>query len=322
MLITNYTFGKDNGPMPPCVASIGFFDGVHLGHRHLIEGMVSVAKAEGVSSEVITFDRHPRQVLQQEFRPRLLTTAGEKLALLSRTGVDRCTVLHFDRCMASLSAREFMQSVLKDRLNVRTLIIGYDNRFGHNRAEGFEDYAGYGVELGIRVVRADALIYKGISVSSSAIRTLLAEGRADMARSCLGYPYFISGGVVSGFREGRKMGFPTANIKIDDGDKLIPAHGVYAVKVSLEVGGKTFNGMMNIGTRPTFGGESVTLEVNIFDFSGNLYGHNVTVMFYSRLRDERKFRSVSQLEEQLKADREAAVSLLETVDEDEPPVSQ
>lgn len=296
----------------PSVAAIGFFDGVHRGHRHLIKNVIDSASRDGgMQSTVITFDRHPRQVLSTEYRPRLLTTNDEKLRLLSETGVDNCAVLHFDRGMADMSAHDFMKDVLLGRLNVRRLIIGYDNRFGHDRTEGFDAYVRYGRELGIEVLRASAFVLNGVNVSSSVIRAFLSGGEAGMAAMCLGYPYLLTGKVVGGFQEGRKLGFPTANLEVCDSLKLIPEPGVYAVRVRLEGSSGLMDGMMNIGTRPTFGGSSKTLEVNIFGFSGDIYGQTVEVLFFGRLREERKFSSVGRLAAQLMQDRENAARLLE-----------
>lgn len=294
----------------PCAATVGFFDGVHRGHRYLIEKVKAVAASRGLQSTVVTFDRHPRLVLHTDFQPRLLTTNGEKSALLSATGVDNCAVLHFDEDMAALSAREFMQSVLRDRLNVRVLITGYDNRFGHNRAEGFDDYVRYGRELGIEVVPADAFTLNGVRVSSSVVRSFLSTGEAGMAAMCLGYRYKISGKVVGGYHEGRKMGFPTANIEVADMLKLMPEAGVYAVRASVEGVAQPLDGMMNIGTRPTFDGSTTTLEVNLFGFSGDIYGRGITVEFHQRLREERKFGSVKKLIEQLERDKVEAEKVL------------
>lgn len=295
----------------PAVATIGFFDGVHRGHRHLISDLKREAESDtGMRSMVITFDQHPRQVLNQEYRPKLLTTADEKLILLSKTGVDSTAMLHFDLRMASLSAFEFMKSVLHDRLKVKKLIIGYDNRFGHNRAEGFEDYVGYGCEIGIEVVQSTPFEFDGVKVSSSVVRSCLAEGEVEMANKCLGYPYFLAGHVVNGYQEGRKLGFPTANIHVDDDLKLIPKPGVYAVKVRTEGSMSLRHGMMNIGTRPTFNGNEVSLEVNIFGFEDNIYGQAIDVLFFHRLREERRFNSIYKLKAQLSEDRKQAERLL------------
>lgn len=292
------------------VATIGFFDGVHRGHKYLIGNVIDTARREGKQSMVITFDSHPRLVLHKEYRPRLLTTADEKRRRLEATGIDRCVMLHFDERMASLSAYDFMRDVLRDSLNVSTLITGYDNRFGHNRAEGFDDYVRYGRELGIEVVKADAFRLNGVQVSSSVIRSFLSAGEADMAAMCLGYHYTLAGTVAQGYHEGRKLGFPTANIKPADSLKLIPEGGVYAVRVRLDGSTIQLDGMMNIGTRPTFNGTETSLEVNIFDFDGDIYGHDIEVAFYDRLREERRFTSVNKLAEQLQHDKEEAMEIL------------
>lgn len=300
----------DTGNLPPTVATIGFFDGVHRGHQYLIRHVVEEARLSHMVSTVITFDRHPRQVLQSDYQPRLLTTLDSKLLLLSKTGCDQAAVLPFTREMAALSAHDFMRQVLVDKINVRKLIIGYDNRFGHNRAEGFDDYVRYGREMGMEIIRNRAFAIEDTYVSSSMIRSLLAEGRVDMAHRCLGYPYTLTGKVVGGYRNGRKLGFPTANIDVAGTGQLIPEAGVYAVRVRLEHSVMRLPGMMNIGTRPTFDGHRQTLEVHIFDFEGNLYGQQVMVSFVQRIRSERKFDNLLQLTEQLKADRAKAAELL------------
>ncbi len=274
--------------MPELVATIGFFDGVHRGHRFLIDRVIEEAQRSGMSSAVITFDRHPREVLQTDYQPDLLSTLDEKLLLLSKTHVDNTVVLHFDASLAALTAHDFMRDVLQGQLKVRKLIIGYDNRFGHNRSEGFDDYVRYGKELGIEVIRADAFLPDDVRVSSSVIRTCLREGRVEDANRLLGYDYTIESRIVSGYQNGRKMGFPTANLDVTRCQQLLPASGVYAVLVRLKdsVGWK--RGMMNIGHRPTFNGTTTSMEVNLFNFSGDLYGQELLVSFISKIRDERK----------------------------------
>lgn len=289
--------------MPELVATIGFFDGVHRGHRFLIDRVIEEAQRSGMSSAVITFDRHPREVLQTDYQPDLLSTLDEKLLLLSKTHVDNTVVLHFDASLAALTAHDFMRDVLQGELKVRKLIIGYDNRFGHNRSEGFDDYVRYGKELGIEVIRADAFLPDDVRVSSSVIRTCLREGRVEEANRLLGYDYTIESRIVSGYQNGRKMGFPTANLDVTRCQQLLPASGVYAVLVRLKdsVGWK--RGMMNIGHRPTFNGTSTSMEVNLFNFSGDLYGQELLVSFISKIRDERKFDSIDALAEQLQHDK-------------------
>ena len=292
------------GQLAPCAATIGFFDGVHLGHQYLIGKFVAEAHSRQLEATVITFDRHPRQVLNTDYRPQMINTLDEKLALLSNTKVDNCVVLPFNVEMASLSARDFMLTVLRDRLNVRLLAMGYDNRFGHNRNESFDDYVAYGRELGMEVVRNDAYsIGVGqVNVSSSVIRSLLTEGEVAMAARCLSYPYAISGEVVHGHNIGTGIGFPTANIQPADNGKLIPANGVYAVQAIIHEEGTVWNGMMNIGNRPTFDGTSTALEVHLFEYNADLYGKLITVVFVERLREERRFRNTGELINQLKRD--------------------
>ena len=289
--------------MPELVATIGFFDGVHRGHRFLIDRVIEEAQRSGMSSAVITFDRHPREVLQTDYQPDLLSTLDEKLLLLSKTHVDNTVVLHFDASLAALTAQDFMRDVLQRQLKVRKLIIGYDNRFGHNRSEGFDDYVRYGKELGIEVICADAFLPDDVRVSSSVIRTCLREGRVEDANRLLGYDYTIESRIVSGYQNGRKMGFPTANLDVTRCQQLLPASGVYAVLVRLKdsVGWK--RGMMNIGHRPTFNGTTTSMEVNLFNFSGDLYGQELLVSFISKIRDEHKFDSIEALAEQLQHDK-------------------
>ena len=247
--------------------------------------------------------------MQSDYRPKLLTTPQEKLSLLEETGIDTCILLDFTPHLASLTAREFME-VLKNRYNIRALVIGYDHRFGHNRSEGFEDYARYGRELGIDVLPAEAFAPDGNPVSSSLVRRLLLAGDAAQAATCLGYPYFLSGTVVSGRRIGHQLGYPTANLQPDHPDKIIPANGVYAVRVETE--GQTFGGMLNIGRRPTLdNGDDRSIEVHIFDFDRDIYRKSLRLSFVQRIREERKFNSVDELAEQLHHDAETIRALLQ-----------
>lgn len=293
-----------------CAATIGFFDGVHQGHQYLLKRLVDEARQAGLLSCVITFDRHPRQVLQTDDCPRLLTTFEERKELLSKTGIDLCIILPFSSEMAALSAKNFMKIILQERIGVKRLYIGYDHRFGHKRSEGFEDYVHYGREIGMEVLQNDAFVLsqptgEGIqqqSVSSSSIRKALLQGDVDQAGVLLGYPYFLTGKVVDGEHEGRKMGFPTANIDVTSLEKLIPAPGAYIVKVNIEGEERALPGMMNIGNRPTFGENSLSLEVHVLDYSGNLYGKMLTVAFLQRLREEHRFVSKEELREQLMSD--------------------
>lgn len=295
----------------PCVATIGFFDGVHRGHQFLIQHLVETARQDGMPAVVITFDEHPRKVLQSDYQPEMLSTLDSKLLLLSKTEVDDAVVLHFTREMAAMSAREFMQQVLHDHLHVKKLFIGYDHRFGHNREETFDDYVRYGKEMGIEVIKNQAYSLNGINISSSVIRSFLKEGEVDMANQCLGYPYTIIGKVVNGYHEGRKLGFPTANLDLSHFGQMIPAPGVYAVKARLEGTVVWKQGMMNIGIRPTFDGKQLTLETHIFNFEGDIYDQLLLVSFVKRIRGERKFECPEELAAQLKEDEQTIINLFE-----------
>lgn len=285
----------------PCAATIGFFDGVHLGHRYLIRQVAEAATARSLSSLLITFPVHPRRVMQSNYQPQLLSTFAEKCRLLSTTQADNCLVLPFTRELASLSAHDFMQQVLYERLQVRTLVIGHDHRFGHNRSEGFEDYVRYGKDMGIEVIQAKAYQKEETNISSSVIRLLLKEGEVDLARQCLGYRYFLEGHVTSGHQIGRTLGYPTANLIPESPEKVIPADGVYAVWVHTSTA--SYKGMLNIGLRPTIGqGEERTIEVHLLGFNNNLYNQPIRLEFVARLRNEKKFLSREALAAQLRND--------------------
>lgn len=289
-------------------ATIGFFDGVHRGHQSVIEQLCSLAQERQLQAMVITFEHHPRQVLHAEWQPQLLSSLDEKAELLAKTGIDKLVVLRFDETMAQLSAQQFMEQVLKRDLQVQLLLTGYDNRFGHDRTADFNDYVQYGKAMGMEVVCGQPLDVEGQRVSSSLVRRQLAEGKVAQAAVCLGRPYAIPGQVVHGEQIGRQLGFPTANLQPDDACRLVPANGVYVVLVKVE--GQLHQGIMNIGTRPTFGGHTQTLEINIFDFIGNLYHQRMTISFIERLRDEQHFHSPEALVEQMHRDVEQAKAIL------------
>ena len=291
-------------PLPPSVATIGFFDGVHVGHRFLVRQVCEVARERHLSSLLIPFPVHPRMVMQADSQPRLLSTFDEKCTLLASTEADYCVALPFTRELAALSAHDFMQQVLRDQLHVHTLVIGHDHRFGHNRAEGFADYVRYGDELGMEIVRADSYQLDDTNISSSVARTSLEAGEVDKAARCLGYDYFLDGHVISGQQIGRTLGYPTANVQVDNPLKLIPADGVYAVRVRTE--GHIYKGMLNIGCRPTIDDDTHrTIEVHLFHFTGDLYGRLLRVEFLRRIRGEQKFDSREALARQLQQDAEA-----------------
>lgn len=311
--IINITKGFVPSEVPAVsqVATIGFFDGVHRGHCSLLSQVVRQAAQRNRQSTVVTFDIHPRQLVNPDFQPLLLTTLDEKLQLLSLQGIDRVALLHFDEQMASLSARDFMSVVLSRQLNVDTLVLGYDSRFGHGRTAGFADYEAYGRSMGIDVLRATPLLSDdGAPVSSSLVRNLLLSGNIAQANDALGRRYSLTGNVVEGFHEGRRLGFPTANLALADRQRLVPGRGVYAVWAELTGYSEPMPAMMNIGTRPTYNGSSQTLEVHIIGYEGDLYGQDVTVTFAERIRSEQPFDSPSALASQLQLDRKACIRIL------------
>lgn len=289
-------------PLPPAAATIGFFDGVHCGHRYLIGHVINEARADGLASMVITFARHPRQVIDTHYVPRLLSTPEMKIERLAETGIDRCTVLDFDRRMAALTAREFMIHILSSRLNVRKLIIGYDNRFGHDRSESIDDYCAYGRTLGIEVVESCGITVDGIRVSSSVIRNAIERGDLTEANRCLGYAYTLSAHVSHGFRNGHRLGFPTANLDMDEVCQLLPQIGVYATRVRIEGECELHPAMTSVGTRPTFDGTRLSVETYILDFDADLYGRKLEVAFLKRIRGEKKFADLQQLRTQMADD--------------------
>ena len=289
------------------IATTGFFDGVHLGHRLVIERLVSEAHARGDESLVVTFWPHPRAVLQDGARElRLLNTLDEKRELLRSLAVDRVEVLDFTRSFAALTAERYLREVLRDRFGVTTLLMGYDNRLGSDRltAASLKPAAdGMGMEL----VELLPLSFRpgeaSGEISSTQIRTALDRGDIASAEKMLGYAYSLTGAVVAGNRLGRTIGFPTANMKLYEPLKLVPGRGVYAVDV--DVLGRKFRGMTNIGTRPTVGGLTTSIETHILDFDEDIYGLPLRVTFLRRLRDEVRFPSLEELKAQLEKDREA-----------------
>ncbi len=287
----------------PSVATIGFFDGVHRGHQYLIRQVRDEAVRRGMRSLLVTFPTHPARVLRPDVPLQLLTTPHEKAQLLGETGVDDVAMLPFTHELAALSAREFMTDILRTRFNVRVLVIGYDHRFGHNRAEGFEDYVRIGKGIGMEVVQARELD-GGQHVSSSAIRRALQEGDVEDAAAMLGRPYSLGGTVVRGHHVGTDLGFPTANLRLDDPDKLVPMNGAYGVEVCIGTG-RVVQGMLNIGTRPTLdNGTDRSIEVHLFDFHEDIYEQHMEIHFIRFIRNEKKFDTVAELQKQLQADKD------------------
>lgn len=292
-------------------AAIGFFDGVHRGHLYLIDQIKAEAARRGLQPIVVTFEEHPRLALSHtHYWPELLTTNAEKLHLLEASGLAGCAMLHFDQRMSMLTSRDFMELVLRDELGVKCLLIGYDHHFGSDLSSGYKEYVKYGRELGIEVLRERPFDADDLRVSSSATRRFLTGGNVEMARACLGRPYLLEGKVVEGHHAGSLMGFPTANLRPDCEEQLVPGRGVYAVRAYVE--GFSYMAMVNIGWRPTLdNGSDQTIEAHLLDYTGDsLYGQQLKLYFYRRVRDEQRFNSIEDLQRQLAIDADTVRQML------------
>lgn len=293
------------------VVTIGTFDGVHLGHQKVISKLNDFAREHGGESVIFTFYPHPRLVTTSGASDlRLLTTLEEKKELFARSGVNHLIVFPFTKSFSELTYAEFVKQILVEKMNTHCLVVGYDHRFGKNREGSFKYLQSCADKYGFLIEKLEALLVDEANVSSTRIRNALQEGHIEKANRYLGYRYTLHGTVVEGHRVGRKMGFPTANIEASDPYKLIPGYGVYAVEVRLS--DKTYRGMLNIGTRPTFNknADNRSIEVHLFDFKGDLYHQEITLVFAGKIREEQKFSGVEALTEQLKKDKSAALKIL------------
>lgn len=293
------------------VVATGFFDGVHLGHRFILRTLVEEAATRGDESMVVTFWPHPRNVLQDDARNlRLLTSMEEKKALLKSIGVDHIEVLPFSKAFSRLTAEEYLKEYVIGKFGGNAILLGYDNRLGSDLCTP-EQTAALAEKLGLDVIRPESYTAEGgIVVSSTKIRNAVASGDIVLANSMLGYDYQLFGVVVSGNRLGHTIGFPTANMQLYEPLKLVPGNGVYLVKV--ETLGNVYDGMCNIGVRPTIGsGNTVTIETNIFDFDEDIYGLDIRVSFVCKIRDEVKFNDLSLLAAQLEKDRAHCRNILD-----------
>ena len=307
MIITDgNSFPSLTGPF----ITVGVFDGVHLGHRALLDQLVLKASQAGRMSVVITFDPHPKLVLGgSKSNLAFLSTPEEKKELLGKSGIDHLVIIPFTMELASMEGRQFISEILVDRMGAGFLLVGYDNHFGKGRDTGFESISRHAARYGLETEQVKGLSGPDGVISSTTIRNALLDGRLDVANSCLGYSYSLTGTVVPGNRLGNSLGFPTANLK-PPLYKLVPADGVYAVEVNIDE--KTYGGMLSIGMNPTVNNDrnKKTVEVHIFDFGGDLYGQAVTVVFRYRLRDERKFDNLEQLAAQMRLDKIESLRLL------------
>lgn len=291
------------------IVSIGTFDGVHVGHQKIISRMKELAKKLNGETVLITFYPHPRLIIHPDSKNlKFINTQDRKIKLLEKTGIDHLIVIKFTHEFSKQTSANFIQDYLVEKIKTRKLIIGYDHHFGKNRIGDFSTLYDLGKKHGFEVEKIPAQDVENIAVSSTKIRKALNEGKIRKANALLGYEYSITGIVVSGQKIGRKIGFPTANIEQADEYKLITANGVYACRV--EYNGKMYQGMGNIGVRPTVNHSSLTIEVNIFDFDREIYDEEITIYFVDRIRDEEKFGNLDLLKEQLTKDEVTVRKLL------------
>ena len=296
----------------PTIVTIGTFDGVHLGHRKILEQITQSAKDLDCESLVLTFFPHPRMVLQEDTEMKQLNTLDEKIKLLQDLGIDNLVVHPFDKDFSRLTAEEFVKKVLVDVFKIKKIIIGHDHRFGRNRTANIDDLINFGETYGFEVEQISAKEINEVSISSTKIRNALLEGNIELAADYLGYNYSLTGIISKGKQLGRTIGYPTANIKIEEDYKLIPLKGVYVAKSVLNE--KTVFGMMNIGTRPTVDGTTQTIEINFFDFKQDLYGQKITVSLLHRMRAEQKFESLDALKNQLTVDKTTAQNYIDSLE--------
>lgn len=291
------------------ILTLGTFDGVHIGHRSILKKLNENTENGTYESAVLTFFPHPRMVLQGKSDLKLLNTINEKIDLLEKIGIENLIIHPFDENFSQLSAEEFVKTVLVDQLHIQKIIIGYDHRFGRNRTANIDDLIAFGKQYGFEVEQISAQEINDISVSSTKIRMALEEGKINLANEYLGYSYFLSGTVEKGKQLGRTIGFPTANIKLEEDYKLIPKNGVYVVSSIIE--GKTVYGMLNIGFNPTVEGKKLAIEVHFLNFDKAIYEQTITVSFLHRIRSEEKFPSLDSLKIQLEKDRETTKNFVQ-----------
>jgi riboflavin kinase/FMN adenylyltransferase len=294
------------------IVTIGTFDGVHLGHTAILKKLTQNTQNETFESTVLTFFPHPRMVLQGKSDLKLLNTINEKIELLEKIGIDNLIIHPFDEKFAELNAEAFVSTILVDHLRVQKIIIGYDHRFGKNRTANIDDLISFGAQFGFEVEQISAQEIDEISISSTKIRTALEEGDIQLANEYLGYSYFLSGTVVKGKQLGRTIGFPTANISLEEDYKLVPQNGVYVVQA--EIDSKSIYGMMNIGFNPTVQGKQKTIEVHFFDFEADIYNRKIQVAILQRIRSEKKFESIELLTKQLDEDRSFSRNYLQNLE--------
>ena len=302
---------KDFSSPKKTILTLGTFDGVHIGHKKILEKVIQNTQDEKYESLVLTFFPHPRMILQERSEIKLLNTMSEKILLLEQLGIQNLVIHPFDETFSRLTAEDFVQTVLVEQFKIHKIIIGYDHRFGRNRTADINNLIEFGEKYGFEVEQISAQEINAISVSSTKIRNAIQEGEMLLANKYLGYHYFLTGTVIKGKQLGRTIGFPTANLKIEEDYKLIPSKGVYIV--SSEINNQTVFGMMNIGNNPTVGNETLSVEIHYLNFEGDLYDQKITVAIYQRIRNEEKFDSLLLLKEQIEKDKLQTLSYIETL---------
>lgn len=291
----------------PCAITVGTFDGLHKGHRRIIERLKTEAAERRLCTTLVTFDPHPKVVVRPDLAKQLglLTTLDEKIELLRETGIDRIVVIPFDKDFSQTPYARFVREVLIDHLGAKAVIVGYDHGFGKNREGDFSKLQALSRAYGFHAEQIGPFDFEGEIISSTMIRNLILAGNVRDVKNYLGRPYILHGRVVKGNNIGQKYNYPTANLNVNDPYKLMPANGVYAVDVVFE--NRKYKGMLNMGFKPTFGMNQHTIETHIFDFEGNLYNKYLTVYLKERLRDEKKFESVEALIKQLEIDKKKSL---------------
>ncbi|MGY3211036.1 bifunctional riboflavin kinase/FAD synthetase [Mucilaginibacter sp. HD30] len=293
----------DFKPVKNAVVTIGTFDGVHVGHRKIIAQIKELAQAAGGETVILTFFPHPRMILHPEDESiKLITTINEKAELMEQLGVDHLIITPFSRDFSNQTAEDYIRDVLVNKIGTRKIVIGYDHHFGKDRKGGLADLLKFSAIYGYEVVEIPEQDINDVAVSSTRIREALAEGNFELANACLGYPFFLTGKVMRGDRIGTQIGFPTANIAIEEKYKLIPGDGIFAVKALVK--GKTHTGMAYIGSRPTVNGSTRNIEVNLFDFDQDIYGQTIRMEFHHFVRGDMKLNGLDELKARIALDKE------------------
>lgn len=302
---------KDYTSNSPSIITIGTFDGVHIGHKKIINQLTSTSSKEQLTSILLSFFPHPKMVLQNDRELKLINTITEKEELLNNLDLDYLIIKEFTKEFSRLSALEFVRDILVNKLNAKHIIIGYDHHFGRNRTANIEQLKEFGLLYDFKVTEILAQDINDIAISSTKIRKALINGEIQLANKFLGYDYFFNGNIVHGNSIGKTISFPTANIEVHESYKLVPKNGVYIVKTIIDK--KLIFGMMNIGVNPTFDGTKQSIEIHFLNFNKNIYNQNLTIYMISRIRDEKKFNSVEDLKTQLELDKVSTLSYIESL---------